>query len=192
VLDILVLYYSRHGHTAALADAIRLGILAVGGCNPRLRTVPALDQDPTREPERGPPFATKADLRECAALALGGPTRFGAMATPLKVFLDSTSDVWMSGALIGKPACVFTSSASLHGGQETTLLSMIVPLLHHGMLIVGVPYSEVALMETAGGGTPYGASHHAGVHDERSLDEHERRIARALGRRLAEITLRLT
>ena len=188
--EILVLYYSRHGHTAALADEIRHGIIAVPGAAARLRTVPPLDGGGD-VPDSGPPYVRKEDLRECAGLALGSPTRFGNMAAPLKAFLDSTSDLWLSGSLIGKPACVFTSTSSLHGGQEATLLTMMLPLLHHGMLLLGVPYSEAALSDTTTGGTPYGASHVAGADNSRALSDHEKKIARTLGRRLAETAVRL-
>lgn len=191
MLDILILYYTRGGHTAALADEIRHGVMSVNGCAARLRTVAPLKVDADALPERGPPYATKDDLRACHGLALGSPTRFGNMAAPLKAFLDTTSDLWMSGTMIGKPACVFTSTSSLHGGQETTLLSMMLPLMHHGMIVLGVPYSEAALFDTRTGGTPYGASHHAGVDNRLGLSEHERRIARTLGRRLAETALKL-
>jgi len=190
--EVLVLYYSRGGHTAALADEVRHGVISVPGCGARLRTVAPLDAPAAAVPASGPPYADKDDLRECDALALGSPTRFGNMAAPLKAFIDTTSDLWLSGTLIGKPAGVFTSTGSLHGGQESTLLSMMLPLLHHGMLLVGVPYSEGALMDTASGGTPYGASHVAGVDNQRGLTEHERRVARTLGRRLAELSLKLT
>lgn len=189
--DILVLYYSRGGHTAALADEIRQGIIGVAECAARLRTVPPIGTPDSDIPASGPPYATKDDLRSCAGLALGSPTRFGNMAAPLKVFIDSTSDLWMSGALVGKPAAVFTSTGSLHGGQETTLLSMMLPLFHHGMLVMGVPYTEAALLATRSGGTPYGASHHAGADNQLALTEDERSIARALGRRLALAAVRL-
>lgn len=189
--EILILYYSRHGHTAALADEIRHGVIAVPGCAARMRTVAALAHRPDSVPLSGPPHASKDDLRECAGLALGSPTRFGNMAAPLKAFLDETSDLWLSGSLIGKPAGVFTSTSSLHGGQESTLLSMMLPLLHHGMLIMGVPYSEAALLDTRSGGTPYGASHVAGADNSNVISEHEKRVARALGKRLAETALRL-
>ncbi len=189
--EILILYYSRGGHTAALADELRQGVLSVSGCNTRMRSVAPLDAPPGSLPETGPPYATKDDLRECHALALGSPTRFGNMAAPLKAFIDTTSDLWLSGTLIGKPACVFTSTSSLHGGQESTLLSMMLPLLHHGMVILGVPYSEAALQDTRTGGTPYGASHLAGADNQLAISDHERRIARALGRRLAELAVKL-
>lgn len=189
--EILILYYSRGGDTAALADEVRHGAIASGACTVRMRTVPALDANADALPDHGPPYANKDDLRECAALALGSPTRFGNMAAPLKAFIDTTSDLWLSGVLIDKPAVVFTSTSSLHGGQESTLLSMMLPLLHHGMLILGVPYSEAALLDTRSGGTPYGASHFAGADNQRRLDQHEILVARALGRRLADVTARL-
>lgn len=189
---VLILYYSRNGHTAALANEVRHGVALVGDCEAQLRTVPPLDGDDRGAPASGPPYASKDDLRNCDALALGSPTRFGAMATPLKAFFDTTSDLWLSGAMIDKPAIVFTSSNSLHGGQESTLLSMMVPLLHHGMLVLGVPYSEAALMNTASGGSPYGASHVAKAGDSIvSLTSHEQEIARAVGRRLAKTASRL-
>lgn len=190
--DILVLYYSRGGHTAALADEIRQGVSAVPGCHARLRTVPPLEGRSAGDiPSSGPPYANKDDLRDCAGLALGSPTRFGNMAAPLKAFLDTTSDLWMSGAMVGKPATVFTSTGSLHGGQESTLLSMMLPLFHHGMLVLGVPYTEAALLATESGGTPYGASHHAGGDNQLALSDHERRIARTVGQRLAKIAVQL-
>jgi len=193
--EILVLYYSRTGHTAQLARLIARGVEEVPGMRARLRQVPpvapvtAVAQPP--EPDAGAPYASHADLIDCAGLALGSPTRFGNMAAPLKHFLDGTGAEWASGALVGKPAAVFTATASLHGGQESTLLSMALPLLHHGMLLVGLPYSEPALALTQGGGTPYGASHVTGANGERAIDEHERELARALGRRLADIARRL-
>jgi len=189
--EVLVLYYSRHGHVREMAAQIARGVLAVPGARPRLRTVPPWGSAPDAVPDEGAPFATKDDLRECAALALGSPTRFGNMAAAMKAFWDSTSDLWLSGALIDKPAAVFTSSASLHGGQESTLLTMMLPLLHHGMLIVGLPYSEPALTATTTGGTPYGPSHLAGANDERPLSEHERELCIALGRRLARLASKL-
>src|SRR3989304_4100093 len=186
--EILVLYYSRYGNVAKMAQQISHGIESVAGCKVRIRTVPPVSTvcESTEDtiPESGPPYATHQDLEECAGLALGSPTRFGNMAAPLKYFLDGTSDIWISGKLIGKPAAVFTSTASLHGGQETTLISMMLPLLHHGMVIVGLPYTEPELFATRGGGTPYGASHHAGAAGELSVTDHERRLCMALGRRL--------
>lgn len=191
---ILVLYYSRHGATAEMARQIARGV-EQGGLEARLRTVPAVSAEcaavAPEVPAEGAVYATLDDLKQCAGLALGSPTRFGNMAAPLKHFLDGTSNLWLSGALVGKPAGVFTSTASLHGGQESTLLSMLLPLLHHGMLVCGLPYSESALLETRGGGTPYGASHHAGQDGKRALDEHEIALCRALGLRLAQTARRL-
>ena len=185
---ILVLFYSRHGATAEMARHIARGI-EQGGIEARLRTVPAISTEceavAPSIPEDGALYASLDDLKNCSGLALGSPTRFGNMAAPLKYFLDGTSNLWLTGALVGKPAGVFTSTASLHGGQETTLLSMIMPLLHHGMLISGLPYSEGALLSTRGGGTPYGPSHHAGADGKRALDEDETALCRALGLRLA-------
>ena len=191
---ILVLFYSRNGATSDMARQIARGI-EMGGMEARLRTVPAVSADceavaPTI-PETGSLYATLEDLKNCAGLALGSPTRFGNMAAPLKYFLDGTSTLWLTGALVGKPASVFTSTASLHGGQETTLISMLLPLLHHGMLVCGLPYSEAALIDTQGGGTPYGASHHAGADGKRALDQHETALCRALGQRLAKTALLL-
>jgi NAD(P)H dehydrogenase (quinone) len=192
--EILVLYYSRHGATRALAQAISQGVDAVPGAAARLRTVPPVaplvEQAAPPVPPEGAPYAELRDLEQCAALALGSPTRFGNMAAPLKHFLDSTSGLWLAGALAGKPAAVFTSTSSMHGGQESTLLSMMLPLLHHGMLIVGLPYSEPELATTRSGGTPYGASHVDHV-SAGGLAEEELRLARALGRRLASVALRL-
>ncbi len=190
--DILVLYYSRNGATRALARQIGRGIEAVPGMHARLRTVPPVSPDTEAKvapvPEEGAPFVDKQDLRDCAGLILGSPTRFGNMAAPLKYFLDSTSDLWLSGSLAGKPAAVFTSTASLHGGQETTLLTMMLPLLHHGMLLMGLPYTEPRLSTTSSGGTPYGASHVAGTGPAaRELSRDESELAQALGRRVAEV-----
>ncbi len=195
MLELLVLYYSRHGSTRKLAEYIALGVDGVDGCGARLRTVPAVstvaEAVEADIPAAGPPYAEARDLDECAGLALGSPTRFGNMAAPLKYFLDGTGAQWYSGALAGKPACVFTSTGSVHGGQETTLVSMMVPLLHHGMLIVGLPYTEPELTTTTTGGTPYGASHVAGNDSGRPVDDVERRLAVALGRRLAETAVKL-
>lgn len=192
---ILVLYYSRHGATLELARAIAQGIDSVPGAEARLRTVPPVSTvcEATRPdiPDDGPPYAELRDLEECAALALGSPTRFGNMAAPLKYFLDGTTPQWLSGALSGKPACVFTSTASLHGGQETTLLSMMLPLLHHGMLLLGIPYTESLLNTTQSGGTPYGASHHARV-GAHGLSTDEKTLAIALGARLARAATALS
>jgi NAD(P)H dehydrogenase (quinone) len=193
--EILVLYYSRTGHTAQLARLIARGVEEVPGMRARLRQVPPvapvteLAQPP--EPEDGAPYVEKHDLHECAGLALGSPTRFGNMAAPLKYFLDSTGAEWASGVLAGKPAALFTSTATMHGGQESTLLSMALPLLHHGMLLLGLPYTEPALSSTASGGTPYGASHVAGSAGDNPISEHERELARALGRRLATVARKL-
>ena len=191
---ILVLYYSRNGATAEMARHIARGV-ELQGFEARLRTVPAVSTEceavSASVPAEGAPYASLDDLKNCAGLALGSPTRFGNMAAPMKYFLDGTSNLWLTGSLVGKPAGVFTSTASLHGGQESTLLSMLLPLLHHGMLIAGLPYSESALVETRGGGTPYGASHHAGADGKRALDEHEVALCRALGQRLASIALKL-
>lgn len=193
--EILVLYYSRHGSTLALARQICRGIDAVDGAASRLRTVPPVsavcEATAPVVPDDGAPYADYRDFEQCIGLALGSPTRFGNMAAPLKYFLDGSSPQWLSGALAGKPGAVFTSTASLHGGQESTLLSMMLPLLHHGMLVVGLPYSEADLSSTRDGGTPYGASHVSG-HDGRTvLSEAEARLAQALGRRLARIALQL-
>lgn len=191
---ILVLYYSRHGATAEMARHIARGV-EHAGLEARLRTVPAVSAECEASapavPAEGAVYATVDDLAGCAGLALGSPTRFGNMAAPLKYFLDGTSSLWLTGALVNKPAGVFTSTASLHGGQETTLLSMLLPLLHHGMLITGLPYSEQALLDTRGGGTPYGASHHAGADGKRALDEHEIALCRALGSRVANTARQL-
>ncbi len=191
---VLVLYYSRHGATAEMARQIARGVESAG-MEARLRTVPAVSAECEAVapgiPEQGAPYASLDDLRHCAGLILGSPTRFGNMAAPLKYFLDGTSSLWLTGELVGKPAAVFTSTSSLHGGQESTLLTMMLPLLHHGMLLMGLPYSEGALLETRGGGTPYGASRHAGADGKRSLDEHEQALCRALGKRLAQTAQRL-
>jgi len=193
--EILVLYYSRNGSVAQLARLVARGVEEVDGMRARLRSVPPVapmtETAAPPEPDEGAPYATRADLRECAGLALGSPTRFGNMAAPLKHFLDTTSAEWASGSLVGKPAGVFTSTSTMHGGQETTLLSMMLPLLHHGMLIVGIPYTEAALNRTRGGGSPYGASHVAGVSDQHAVSDDERALARVLGRRVAEVALRL-
>lgn len=191
MIEILVLYYSRQGSTAALARQVARGVESVPGAQARLRTVAPVSTGIERAapavPESGAPYASAADLRECAGLVLGSPTRFGNMAAPLKFFLDGTSDLWLSGALVGKPAAVFTSTGSMHGGNEATLLSMMLPLLHHGMLLVGLPYSEPQLSTTDAGGTPYGASHIAGTGGTpRPLTRDEIALAQALGRRVAE------
>ena len=187
---ILVLYYSRHGATAALARQVVRGVESVPDMQAVLRTVPSVSA--TSEavaadvPETGPPYATLDDLLRCQGLLLGSPTRFGNMAAALKYFLDGTSGLWMKAALAGKPAGVFTSTSSMHGGQETTLLSMMLPLMHHGMLIAGLPYTEPELAQTQEGGTPYGPSHVAGLDSKRPLSAAEKNLCQALGRRLAK------
>ena len=194
-LKILVLYYSRHGATRKLAELIAQGVAHVPNCEAVLRTVPAVstvtEATEPAVPDTGAPYVEPDDLANCAALALGSPTRFGNMAAPMKYFIDSTSAQWLSGALAGKPACVFTSTGSLHGGQESTLLSMMLPLLHHGMLMVGLPYTEAALMTTATGGSPYGATHWSGMKGDHALSEDTRALAIALGKRLAHTATRL-
>ena len=194
-LNILVLFYSRHGNVHAMAELIAEGVDATAGCAALLRTVPPVSPDSEASvppvPDNGPPYCEKQELADCAALAMGSPTRFGNMAAPLKYFLDGTSDLWLSGALIGKPAMVFTSTGSLHGGQETTLQSMMLPLMHHGMVIAGLPYSEPALQATESGGTPYGPTHVAGAGSDRPLTADERTLCLAAGRRLAALALKL-
>jgi len=189
--EVLVLYYSRHGATAQMASLIARGVEDVDGVQAKIRTVPAISTvcEATEEdiPEKGALYATLDDLKNCDGLVLGSPTRFGNMAAPLKYFLDGSSKLWLSGALIGKPAAVFTSTSSMHGGQETTLTSMMLPLLHHGMILAGLPYSESSLLETKTGGTPYGASHLAGTDNARKLDEHESKLCIALGKRVATL-----
>ncbi|PMR70638.1 NAD(P)H:quinone oxidoreductase [Halomonas heilongjiangensis] len=192
---VLILYYSRHGATRAMAEQLAAGVESCRGVEARLRTVPPVS--PTCEavdpeiPAEGAVYASLDDLRHCAGLAIGSPTRFGNMAAPLKHFLDGTSELWLGGALVDKPASAFTSTSSLHGGQETTLISMLLPLLHHGMVYAGLPYSETEVMDTTSGGTPYGASHLAGKRSDRPLDDLERHLVRAQGRRLARLTLAL-
>ena len=193
--EILVLYYSRGGSVARLARQIARGIGEVDGMQARLRTLPPVApvtqtaQPP--EPEEGAPYVDKRDLAECAGLLLGSPTRFGNMAAPVKHFLDTLGAEWASGTLVGKPAAAFTSTATMHGGQESTLLTMLVPLLHHGCVIAGIPFTESALNTTRSGGTPYGASHVAGIDDDPQLSEDETVLARALGRRIAQLAQRL-
>jgi NAD(P)H dehydrogenase (quinone) len=190
VAEILVLYYSVGGSVRRMAELVASGIERVPGAQARVRTVPRIaDKSPV--PSDGPPYVELGDLEECAGLALGSPTRFGNMAAPLKHFLDGTSLLWQRGALAGKPACVFTSTASLHGGQETTLISMMLPLLHHGMLVMGLPYTLAEMNATRSGGTPYGASHFAGIADDLPISEHERTLCIAQGKRLAEVALQL-
>jgi NAD(P)H dehydrogenase (quinone) len=190
VKEVLVLYYSVGGSVRELAELIGQGVERVPGAAARLRTVPRIDTN-DRIPPAGPPYAELSDLEGCAGLALGSPTRFGNMAAPLKQFLDGTGELWRRGALAGKPACVFTSSATLHGGQETTLVSMMLPLLHHGMLVMGIPPTEAQLDATRSGGTPYGASHVSGFTDDRPVTDAERALAIAQGKRLAELSLKL-
>lgn len=194
-LSILVLYYSRHGATRKLAELIAQGVDSVPGAEARLRTVPNVssvaEATAPSIPDDGAPYVEAADLAECAGLALGSPTRFGNMASSMKYFLDGTAAEWVNGTLSGKPAVVFTSTGSLHGGQEATLLSMMIPLLHHGMLVMGLPYTHPELMNTASGGSPYGATHWAGVDGKRAITEDERALSIALGRRLASAALKL-
>ncbi len=192
---VLILYYSHGGSVAAMAQQIARGVTQVGGIEARLRTVPAVspvsEATAPKVPAEGAVYCTEADFAECSALALGSPTRFGNMAAAMKYFLDGTGAQWLSGTMINKPAGVFTSTSSLHGGQESTLLSMMLPLLHHGMLFCGLPYSEAGLTQTSTGGTPYGPSHHAGVQNNQSLSEHEKQLCQALGKRLATLALQL-
>ena len=194
--EILVLYYSRGGSVAKLARQIARGIGEVEGMAARLRTLPPVapvtEVAAPPEPEDGAPYVEKRDLAECAGLLLGSPTRFGNMAAPVKHFVDSLGAEWASGTLVGKPAGVFTSTATMHGGQESTLLTMQVPLLHHGCVIVGIPFTEAALNTTRSGGTPYGASHVAGAHDDAQPTDEESQLARALGRRVAAIAAKLS
>jgi len=191
-----VLYYSRSGATAELARQVCRGVESAAGASARLRTVPPVaaqsEVPPQPVPASGAPYATLEDLRDTHALVLGSPTRFGNMAAPLKYFLDSTASLWLSGALAGKPAGVFTSTQTMHGGQETTLLSMMLPLLHHGMYLVGLPYTERALNETRSGGTPYGASHVGAADTAPLLTEAEKSLAQALGRRVALLAVQLS
>jgi NAD(P)H dehydrogenase (quinone) len=192
---ILVLYYSRHGATRKLADLIAQGIESVPGVDARLRTVPAVstvtEATEADIPAGGAPYVELQDLADCAGLALGSPTRFGNMAAPMKYFLDGTAAQWLSGTLSGKPAAVFTSTGSLHGGQESTLLTMMIPLLHHGMMIMGLPYTNPELMTTSSGGSPYGPTHWTGIDGNKPLTDDEKRLAIATGKRLAETAVRL-
>lgn len=192
---ILVLYYSRGGTTAKMAQAIAQGVETVTGIEARLRTVPAVSAncEATEDsiPSSGAIYCSEDDLKNCSGLVMGSPTRFGNMAAPLKYFIDSTSNLWMTGKLVNKPAGVFTATSSLHGGQETTLMSMALPLIHHGMVFCGIPYTESALIHTQTGGTPYGASHWAGTEGERSLSEHELKLCQAQGKRIATLGLAL-
>lgn len=193
--EILILYYSQGGAVKDMAQLIARGVESVPGAKARVRTVPKVSANSeATEPEipaTGAPYATVQDLEECAGLALGSPTRFGNMAAPVKYFLDGTSGLWLRGALIGKPAAVFTSTGSLHGGNEMTLMTMMIPLMHHGMLMVGLPYSEPQLTITKTGGTPYGASHIGGAMDDQPISDDEKKLCMALGKRLAEIALKL-
>lgn len=193
--EILVLYYSQGGAVRSMAQLIARGIESVAGAKARIRTVPKVSSNceatESEIPASGDPYVELQDLEQCAGLALGSPTRFGNMAAPMKYFLDGTSGLWLKGALINKPACVFTSSGSMHGGNETTLLTMMLPLMHHGMMIVGLPYSEAALSTTTTGGTPYGASHIGGAMDDKPISDDEKKLCMALGKRLAETALKL-
>lgn len=189
--EILVLYYSRHGNVAEMANLVARGVASVKNCIATVRTVPPVstttESVDNEVPGKGPPFVSPEDLSRCNGMILGSPARFGNMAAPLKYYLDSTSDLWLSGTMINKPAGVFTSSATIHGGQESTLLSMMLPLLHHGMIIVGLPYSEPALNQTSSGGTPYGASHVCGADNKIPITEDEKELCMALGKRVAMI-----
>ena len=193
--EILVLFYSRDGSVARMAQLIARGVEEVNGVEARVRTVPAVsavcEAVAGTIPPEGAPYARLDDLKECAGLAIGSPAYFGNMAAPLKHFLDSTGSLWLSGALAGKPAAVFTSSGTLHGGQESNLLSMMVPLLHHGMLLLGLPYTQGELSSTTTGGSPYGVSHWAGADGKKEISEEEARLCRALGRRLAQTAVKL-
>jgi NAD(P)H dehydrogenase (quinone) len=193
--EILILYYSSGGAVRDMAQLIARGVNSVGGANARIRTVPKVSSNceaiEPEIPEDGDPYVELSDLETCSGLALGSPTRFGNMAAPMKYFLDSTSNLWLKSALVNKPACVFTSSGSMHGGNETTLLTMILPLLHHGMLILGIPYSEPSLATTQSGGTPYGASHIGGAMDDKPITDEEKKLCIALGKRLAEVAMKL-
>jgi len=192
---ILVLYYSRGGKTAEMASHIARGVATAGDIEARVRTVPpvtAQTHEPISDiPDDGPLYCDEDDLRHCSGLILGSPTRFGNMAAPMKYFVDQTSSLWMSGALIDKPGAVFTATSSLHGGQESTLLSMMLPLMHHGMVMVGLPYSESGLTQTTAGGTPYGPTHWSGATNNRALDDTEAQLCRALGQRVAKLALAL-
>jgi len=194
--DVLVLYYSATGSVRALAQAVARGVDSVDGMRARVRTVPkvapVVDKPAAAVPAEGAPYVERRDLEECIALALGSPTRFGNMAAPLKYFIDGLGPEWARGTLAGKPAAVFSSTSTMHGGQETTLVSMMLPLLHHGMLIVGIPYTEPDLNATRSGGTPYGATHVSGTANDRPVNDEETRLAFALGKRLATVARRLT
>lgn len=193
--EILVLYYSQGGAVREMAQLIARGIESVSGAKARVRTVPKVSTNceatESNIPSSGDPYAELKDLEECIGIALGSPTRFGNMAAPMKYFLDGTAGLWLKGTLIGKPAAVFTSTGSMHGGNETTLLTMMLPLMHHGMLMVGLPYSEPELSNTQSGGTPYGASHIGGTADDKPITADERKLCLALGKRLAQTALKL-
>ena len=193
--NVLILYYSRHGSTVSMAQQVARGVESVAGCEAVLRTVPEISEVceavADSVPAQGAPYVSLDDLKACDALALGSPGRFGNMAAPLKYFLEKTSSLWLSGSLVGKPAGVFTSTSSLHGGQESTLLSMMLPLLHHGMLITGLPYAEADLISTNSGGTPYGPTHVSGSDSARPLTDEEKRLCFALGKRLAQLVHKL-
>lgn len=192
---VLILYYSRNGQTAELANQIARGVARVADIEAKLRCVPAVSPNTEASlpqvPDAGAPYASKSDLAHSAGLAIGSPTRFGNMAAPLKHFLDTTGDLWLSGALVGKPAGAFTSTGSLHGGQETTILTMMMPLLHHGMVLCGLPYTDQNLSQTATGGTPYGPTHWAGTAEQQPLSKHEKALCQSFGERLAKLALRL-
>lgn len=193
--EILVLYYSQGGSVREMAQLVARGVESVKGVTARIRTVPKVSANCEATepdiPDSGAPYAELKDLEECIGLAMGSPTRYGNMAAALKYFLDGTTSLWLKGTLIGKPAAVFTSTGSMHGGQETTLITMMIPLMHHGMVMVGLPYSEPELSSTTTGGTPYGASHVAGAADDRPISDDERKLCIALGKRLAETALKL-
>ena len=193
--EILVLYYSQGGSVSEVAQLVARGVESVEGVKARIRTVPKVSANCEATepdiPQSGAPYAELKDLEECIGLAMGSPTRYGNMAAALKYFIDGTIPLWLSGALVGKPAAAFTSTASMHGGQETTLITMMIPLMHHGMVMVGLPYSEPALSSTSSGGTPYGPSHVAGAEDDRPITDDERKLCIALGKRLAETALKL-
>jgi NAD(P)H dehydrogenase (quinone) len=192
---ILVLYYSRYGAVQQMAQHVARGIESVANMEARIRTVPALSPvtaaPESAVPESGAPYATLEDLENCAGVALGSPTRFGNMAAPMKHFIDTTSRLWLSGSLVNKPACVFSSTASLHGGQETTLISMMLPLLHLGFVVAGIPYTEADLNNTTTGGTPYGATHYTGPDGKKPVSEEEQRLCFAMGKRVAELAVKL-
>ena len=194
--EILVLYYSQGGSVREMAQLVARGVESVEGVKARIRTVPKVSANceatESDIPQSGAPYAELKDLEECIGLAMGSPTRYGNMAAALKYFIDGTIPLWLNGALVGKPAAVFTSTASMHGGQETTLITMMIPLMHHGMVMIGLPYSEPVLSSTSSGGTPYGPSHVAGAEDDRPISDDERKLCIALGKRLAETALKLS